>query len=258
MIPNPPDLYQCPHCEALYTRGSVRSGNNFGASVWSDGVQTGGMMGKGHDPIILCGECKKFFALFKAWIPNEWGFDLPKDKIYGRSQPMSVENCQLILNDQTLMYQLWSRPPEYLAEIGVNPDDEQERQTRLRLAQYRIRHMIWEKLNDEIRHVGYARFPKEKRAALLENARLLLPLIQADEYDESYLIWRAELHRNLGEFGKSLKTLRLITEKSLQKSKRKMIFLNLMGNRKLVRLWHEGNGFFENVGMWWSWMWSIR
>jgi hypothetical protein len=54
-------------------------------------VQTGGMMGSSHDPIILCSECKKFFAAFKAWMPNKWGFDLPKDKTYGRSQPISVE-----------------------------------------------------------------------------------------------------------------------------------------------------------------------
>jgi hypothetical protein len=256
MIPNPPDIYKCPHCDALYTRGSARSGNNFGASVWSDGVQTGGMMGSGsHDPIILCSVCKKFFAVFKAWMPNEWGFNLPKDKTYGHSQPISVENCLLILNDLTLMYQLWSRPLEYLAEIGVNPNDEQERKTRLRLAQYCIRHMIWQKLNDEIRDGGHAQFSKEKKTLLLENSRLLLPLIEGDEYDESYLIWKAELHRNLGEFGKSLKTLSLITDKSLLKSKRKMIFLNLMRNRKLVRLWVEGNDFFGNVGLWWSWVW---
>jgi hypothetical protein len=213
------------------------------------------MMGSDHDPIILCSECKKFFAAFKAWMPNEWGFDLPKDKTYGRSQPISVETCLQLLHDQTLMYQLWSRPVEYLVEIGVNLEDEQERKIRLRLGQYRIRHMIWQKLNDEIRNGGHAKFSQEKKTLLLENSRLLLPLIERDEYDESYLIWKAELHRNVGEFGKSLKTLRLITDKSLLKSKRKMIFLNLMRNRKLVRLWVEGNDFFGNVGLWWSWVW---
>jgi hypothetical protein len=255
MDPAPPLLLKCPHCDALYTQEAWLSGNNFGATLWSDGVMTDGMMGTDHDPVVLCQVCRKLFATNKAYFQNIWGFRLPKDKTFHRTGYISLEDAIQLLNDQELLFDLGEGSFLFSETVPPNLSEEAKRQQAFNHGQYRVRHMIWRKLNDKIRETGYRRLTPEMHALVYENAKALLPLLPEDEYEQTLLVWRAELHRNVGEFGKSLKTLSKITERPLLKTKRKMIFLNLMRNRKLVRLWADSGDYTNKLRLWWSWVW---
>jgi hypothetical protein len=256
MEPAPPSIYKCPHCEAHYSRENWASGNTFGASLWSDGVMTDGMMGSSYDPAIRCRVCGNLFAANKAWIKNQWPSGSLKEKKFYGSGSISLEDAVQILSNESLLLDLGSRPSLFINHNETGLTEEQKKMQALDWGKYSIRHTIWQKLNDEIREEGYKSLTKEKTLLLHENARALLPLLPMPdlEYDQSPLIWKAELHRNLGQFGKSIQTLQQITERSLLKTKRKMIFLNLMRNRKLVRLWGGGRGWSNRLNLWWSWI----
>src|SRR5688572_8522046 len=114
MEPAPPSIYKCPHCEAHYSRENWASGNTFGASLWSDGVMTDGMMGSSYDPAIRCRACGNLFAANKAWIKNEWHFDKPKDKKFYGPGSISLEDAEQILSNESLLLDLGSRPSLFI------------------------------------------------------------------------------------------------------------------------------------------------
>jgi hypothetical protein len=117
--------------------------------------------------------------------------------------------------------------------------------------------MIWQKLNDEIREGGYDGLSKNTTPSFSTMPGSYCQFFQWIRLSmtKTFFIWKAELHRNLGEFIKSFNSLRQITDRSLLKSKRKMIFLNLMRNRKLVPLWADRRGLSRRIKLWWSWIW---
>ena len=230
MDPGPPLILQCPHCKALYRREQWLSENTFGATCWSDGVTTDGMTGADPDPLVHCNDCHQFFAVRNAFIKNTWGYNLPKDKTFHRATPLALDDCLKILHDHALVTTLENGLPM-------------------------VRLMIWKKLNDKIREEGYEALSPEERILMSENISELLPLIQIsdDDLDETPLLWKAELHRNLGQFMKSIKVLQKIRQGSLQAAKNKMIFLNLIRNRKLVKLTTPSSRLASKIKLWWSW-----
>ena len=200
-----------------------------------------------EDPVVRCNDCHQLFAGRKAVVPNRWGFALPKDKKFYRAQPITLDDCREVLNNQPLLLEI-GEPIFYESENA-----EQKNQLALREGTMRIRMLIWRKLNDITRECETT-LSQEQQTWFLENARALLPLLPGPVYDQNALLWKAELHRNLGEFVKSRRALGQVTEKSLRKTKRKMLLLTWLRNSKLVKLWAYERNFSSRLKRWRSWV----
>ena len=74
MLPGPKYLYKCPNCGNLLTKGSLMSGNTFGAKVFSDGKRIAPMLPDFPD-LTKCKKCDTIFWLskLKELGTYEWG-----------------------------------------------------------------------------------------------------------------------------------------------------------------------------------------
>jgi hypothetical protein len=215
--------------------------------MWSDGIMTGDTPYY-EDPVVRCLACGQLFAGQQAVVPNPWGYTLPKDRKFYRPKPITLADCQEILNNEPFLTQVG-------ASIFIERENtEQKRQQALDNGTMQIRMLIWRKLNDIVRQEETGLSP-EQQTWFAENARALLPLLPDPNDDQNSLLWRAELLRNLGEFASSRRALRQVTEKQLRKTKRKMLLLTWLGNRKLVKLWGSERRFSIKLKRWRSWVW---
>ena len=65
MLPGPDEVIACPYCSELVVRGTLKSGNTFGAVVWTDGRRVAPMLP--DQPFITrCLGCEKIFWLEDA------------------------------------------------------------------------------------------------------------------------------------------------------------------------------------------------
>src|SRR4051794_1393262 len=66
MQPPGPDLViACPKCSAPARMPGPRSGNTFGAQLWTDGFLDGPMLAS-TPPVTICHACKQLYWLFDA------------------------------------------------------------------------------------------------------------------------------------------------------------------------------------------------
>lgn len=59
MLPGPPQVVACPHCNALAQYMTLLSGNTLGATTSTDGGQVAPMLPE-TPPVVRCGECGRF------------------------------------------------------------------------------------------------------------------------------------------------------------------------------------------------------
>ena len=245
MDSRPPTLLKCPRCEAYYKRENWASENTFGATLWSDGVLTDGMTGSEYDPIICCRGCGHFFTPAEGWVKNTWGYSLPKDIKFFGSGSVTVDEALAVLNNEPLLQKIGAAasPKTNVEKAGLS-------------GQFQVRLLIWRRLNDKIRERGYAQLTQVESARLHENTKALIPLIEFGtvDSDQAPILWKAELQRNLGEFRKSITTLVEVHQRSFRGAKRKMILLNLVRNRHLVRLGSSKRGWPNMLTLWRSWV----
>ena len=65
MIPGPPLRKECPYCKAVKELMSLRSGNTFGGTHWSDTKRIYPMLPQNSD-VQKCPECGKYYFLADA------------------------------------------------------------------------------------------------------------------------------------------------------------------------------------------------
>ena len=64
MIPGPEYIYKCPNCGNLLSRGSLMSGNTFGAKLFSDGKRITPMLPE-FPNLTKCKKCNRFIWVNK-------------------------------------------------------------------------------------------------------------------------------------------------------------------------------------------------
>lgn len=65
MIPGPDKIIACPKCEGLARQMTIRSGNTFGARIWTDGKQVAPMLSQPLH-VVKCRNCGECFWLTDA------------------------------------------------------------------------------------------------------------------------------------------------------------------------------------------------
>lgn len=209
MIPGPTDVFQCPHCKSFLTKGSLISGNNFGARLFSDGKSIAPMMPRFPD-LTKCRKCNSIFWLSKLEEVGSYDRgerDNSKWQDAESAKFLDIGDCFRAL------------------ESGMAEDKEEE---------ISIRQQIWWGYNDRIRNGKKIFEDAEDELRWKENIHQLLQLLDPSDTDEK--IMSAELHRNLGDFENCQKLIQSLENNELDWLKEIFIRECSLGNRWVVKL----------------------
>jgi predicted RNA-binding Zn-ribbon protein involved in translation (DUF1610 family) len=169
----PNSVYQCPNCEEVTVRRSLRSGNTFGAVLFSDGKLKAPMLRK-FTKIVKCKKCGAFY-----WLKNE-------NKIAQYDVFDSKKRGEWRSADQAAFLSV----SEYIEAINLKIGTTEE--------QKYLRTMLWWKFNDRIRDGGDIFTENNDKEAYESNCIELIKLLDKNNDKEKILI--AELCRNLGNY----------------------------------------------------------
>jgi hypothetical protein len=176
MLPGKDLYYECPKCKNILSKGSLLSGNNIGAELFSDGKQIAPMLPE-FPSISKCSKCSTIFWLNKVSI-------IDNDEIE------DVEQAKFLT------------PDEYIIAIQNNNYKSKKEELFLRTR-------LWWKFNNRIRD-NKALFEKENDEKIwAENIERLIKLLNYNDIDQRIMI--AELNRNLGNFQKCSDILATLT-----------------------------------------------
>jgi hypothetical protein len=186
MLPGPDQIIACPHCQGLAKYMTLMSGNTFGASVWTDGKQIAPMLPR-SPAVVRCRHCKRFYWLASAEEVGtlvRWG----GDGSHVDPTWTSVEEVEEPSEE------------EYYAAIEGNLASDRRQERFLRI-------FAWWRGNDPLRErlsTGVASVTTRPNA-WRRNLEALAELLNED--DENDLVMKAEVLRELGEFGAAIDVL---------------------------------------------------
>lgn len=185
-------VVSCPCCEGLATHMTLISGNNLWAQAWSDGKQAAPMCPRPPE-VVKCRYCRECFWLADAKLA---GFvDPDKDGDASSSVDPAFAGAQRVKQPTEEEYY------EAIRE-GFAADSEQER---------RLRILAWWRRNDAFRGGLWALEGSvaSDSGAWRSNLQALLGLL--DEEDDNHQLMKAEVLRELGEFGRAVEVLGRVT-----------------------------------------------
>ncbi|NOX86367.1 MAG: hypothetical protein GXO86_10470, partial [Chlorobi bacterium] len=173
MIIGPDIIYECPHCNHYISRGSIMSGNTFGATFYSDGSRYAPMLPE-FPRITKCTKCHTIF-----WFDDAKEIEGKNRDDFDTEDPVHADDAGFLNIDEYF---------EAL-EKGLCRSNDDEFYIRQRI--------LWE-FNKKVR-AGKPLFNHSREEKLWrDNINLLLLLI--DYEDTNQKILAAELNRNLGKF----------------------------------------------------------
>ena len=188
MLPGPDYVYKCPKCSNLIKRGSLMSGNTFGAKLFSDGKQVAPMLPE-FPNLTKCKKCDTIFwlnDLKEIGTCDAWDKECPPEwKKANRAKFLDVTDLFRCLEMETVKY-----------------NNEEEKDVRLQ---------IWWTFNDLLRKKKLKFFYKilmnyhSNNSLWKYNCKRLIELL--DKTDVNQKIMTAELYRNLGEFDECMKLI---------------------------------------------------
>jgi hypothetical protein len=175
---------------ALASYRTVASGNTFGARVWTDGKHVAPMLP--HPPAVaICRHCAECFWLADAkeiGAVDQWADEATQVDPAWRNAPGVKEPSE----------------EEYYTALrkGLAADVQQERTLRI---------LAWWRRNDTFRDA-----PQRESTNIASASGAWRPNLEAlvgllDEAKENEQLMRAELLRELGEFGSSRRVLERVT-----------------------------------------------
>jgi len=197
MLPGPNYVYKCPNCGNLLTKGSLMSGNTFGAKIFSDGKRIAPMLPE-FPNLTKCKKCDTIFWLskLKEIGTYEWGDN---------------ENSQWQKADNAEFLEIEDYYNAIIKGVAENKGEE-----------LIIRQRIWWAYNDKIRE-GQEIFNDESdELRWIENVQKLKTLLDQSDINQKIMI--AEINRNLGDFETCINLIQSIDNDELNWLKEK--FLN--------------------------------
>jgi hypothetical protein len=172
MTPGPSLLYKCPNCGNAVKKGTLLSGNTFGATLFSDVKRIAPMLPE-FTNITKCKKCDTIFWLNdKNKTGEENWSDMNKVK-FDKAYFLSIDDYIKAID----------------SKIYENIDD--EKYLRIRL---------WWSFNDRIRNNDEIFSHTDDKNIYEINCKALLGILNIDRIDENIMM--AEVLRNLGEFEK--------------------------------------------------------
>jgi len=180
MIPGPKFIYQCPHCDNLFSRGSLMSGNTSGMRSYSDGKRVAPMLPQ-FPSLTICSKCRVKFWIRDAQKIGEyiWGEEIP---------------WQWAGAEEATFLTIYEYSEAIEQQVAQNEID--ERYIRIR---------IWRGFNDRVR-AGQSLFTSDTDNILwTDNIEKLLEMLDPSIDDQRIIM--AELYRNLGHFDRCLELL---------------------------------------------------
>lgn len=190
MLPGPDKIVACPSCGTFAKYGTLRSGNTFGARVWTDGKQVAPMFPR-PPAVVKCHHCAECYWLIDA-------------KEVGVVEPWGDEDMQV--NPAWAIAQVVQEPTEeeyYQAlQKGLATDSQQERALRV---------LAWWRRNDAFRDAPQTGVKNIATASgkCRKNLEALVNLF--DEADENDRLMKAEMLRELAEFESAKLVLSRVT-----------------------------------------------
>ena len=199
MLPGPDLVIACSHCGILARQHTLRSGNTFGAILWSDGKMEAPMLP--HFPAVTkCYICQHFYWVEEAEVKRK--IDYFSDEIDEiQDVPDVPKEWQQIKPIKRLSID------DYIEalELGIGNNIQKERYLRIHL---------WWATNDMIRRNPEAEVPTKYNEKLQDNFAKLLILL--DEHVSDDRMMKAEILRETGHFEETIQLLGNIPEKYRQ------------------------------------------
>lgn len=209
MLPGPNYIYQCPNCGNLLKKGSLISGNTFGAEIFSDGKRIAPML-PDFPNLTKCKKCDTIFWLskLKEIGTYEWG-----DK----------KNPEWQKADQAEFLEIEDYFNAIINGIAENKNEE-----------LYIRQRIWWAYNDRVRNGKNLFGDENDEIKWRENCIKLISLLNQSDLNQRIMI--AELKRNLGDFGGCLEIVKNIDNDKLNWLKDIFISECEKGNKWVIKL----------------------
>jgi hypothetical protein len=191
MLPGPTLIYCCPSCDGLFSRGSLASGNTFGATYRSDGKMNARMLPT-TPPLVACPACHKPFLMLGATPIDE--FDRYSFGRSSFSEPKS-KTTEELAEQQAIQdkKQKYKEVEGYLV-VSARQCTEYVSSIPLGESEFALRMYAWQRANDERIAGGYRAFTP----AEVLNLQGLLKIVTTNTDSERVL--RAEILRELGRF----------------------------------------------------------
>ena len=188
MIPGSKMIYKCTKCDSYISKGSLMSGNTFGASLYSDGKQVAPMLPQ-FPNLVKCKKCGSFLWLNRMDTLSEIDGSLQQKENSIKDTP-----AQFLSID------------EYFEVLVSSACKDKEDELFVRIS-------IWQAYNDRHRD-GEAMFRNNFDEVLWkQNSYALLDLFAKDNINHQ--IMKADINRNLGEFEKCMNIINELDKENL-------------------------------------------
>lgn len=175
MILAPPTVRECSTCQKPFLQLSMRSGNTFGAKLWSDGkLEANGYLQ--YEPCGICTECKSFIWIKNTRILDEVKWHKLSDSQYSKAKELKRPKTQELID----------------ALYGSTFNEEDEIYLRVQLLYC---------FNDRFRYDSAETISHDK-----DNDNKLR-LIQLLGHTSGNRLVKAEIYRELADFDSALKLL---------------------------------------------------
>ena len=196
MLPGPTYVYKCPNCGNLLSKGSLMSGNTFGAKIFSDGKRIAPML-PDFPNLTKCKKCNTIFWLSKL-------------KEIGTYKRGDNKNPQW----QKAVHAEFLEIEDYYNAIinGIAENKEEE---------IIVRQRIWWAYNDKKREGQEIFIDESDELRWVENVQKLKTLLDQSDINQKILI--AEISRNLGDFENCISIIQSIDNDALSWLKEKFI-----------------------------------
>lgn len=177
MIPGPIKNFECPKCKNIMSKNTLKSGNTFGAKLYSDGKQIARMF-PAFPLITKCSKCNTIF-----WLNSETKTETKNPNGFNWANFLTIS--------------------ELFSALILDENSKKENEII-------IRRKIWWAFNDRLRNNKEFFNSVEEKKLWEENIYKLIPLLDNNIIEERITI--AELYRNIGDFEKCLEIIETIPE----------------------------------------------
>ena len=194
-------VYECPQCASLFQRGSVISGNSFGADIYSDGSMDKTHLGS-YPSFTRCRQCSHLFWVDDARVVGAMSFDDVPFHVEGED-PESIKGYFRRKREKYAAEWYDSPRAEYLTldnyYFAIN-----NKLYRTDKEEKYFRKLAWWLENFRDKSGVAAKRSSVELQRRVRNMRQLAQLL--DESDPYFMqgLMKADIYRQLGEFDNCL------------------------------------------------------
>jgi hypothetical protein len=204
MTTGPTLILQCPYCPQQMKRSTYRSGNDFGATFYSDGTTKGGSL----FPFTSLGKCPACSGFFWTWKLSRTGEIAPEDNWFLRNMHLPLQERTPMTERERLPHVKDLELVDLVNIVGTDLIGDSKEEAL-------VRQRIWQGMNNGMKESQFY-IPEGERGFYEENLRRFLEIKLMEE--ESDYLMAAEGYRNLGNFQRCIELLKHVTSDWYQRT----------------------------------------